>query len=94
MLQKIKAKRYIAKIVGKDDHETCFLYFVFVSFLKCTFMRGSRKLSQRGSNSDNAFFCLVDEGRRENPNTTHYYKWAIIGPPAKRHLNGVSLAYR
>ena len=24
----------------------------------------------------------------------YHYKWAIIGPPAKRHLNGVSLAGR
>ena len=35
-------------------------------------------------------FFLVDE-RRKDPNTT---KRAIIGPPAKRHLNGVSLVGR
>ena len=44
-------------------------------------MRGSRTFSQRGSNFDNIF--LVDEGSR-----------AIIGLPAKRYLNGVSLVCR
>ena len=36
------------------------------------------------------FFFLVDEGF-EDLNTT-INEWAIIGPPAKLHLNGVSLA--
>ena len=36
-------------------------------------------------------FFLVDDGR-EDPNTT--LSGAIIGPPAKRHFNGVSLAGR
>ena len=36
------------------------------------------------------FFFLVDEGF-EDLNTT-INEWAIIGPPAKPHLNGVSLA--
>ena len=31
-------------------------------------------------------FFSVDEGR-EDPNT--FFQWAFIGPPAKRHLNGV-----
>ena len=44
-------------------------------------MRGSRKFFQRGSN----FFILVN-GWIEIP-----LKSAIHGPPAKRHLNGVSL---
>ena len=35
------------------------------------------------------FFFLVDEGR-EDRNTTPM--WAIIGPPAKCHLNGIPLA--
>ena len=47
-----------------------------------SFVRG-----EGGSNCEG--FFLVDEGR-EDPNTTHY-KQAIIGPPAKRHLNGVLL---
>ena len=42
-------------------------------------VRGSRKFCQSGFNSDNVF--LVD--------TT---KGATTGPPAKSHLNGVSLA--
>ena len=44
-------------------------------------MRGSRKFCWRLSNFDNVF--LVD--------SKHHYKRAIIGPPAKHHLNGVSL---
>ena len=35
-------------------------------------------------------FLLVDEGRKD-PNEFHC-KRAIIGPPPKRHLNGVSMA--
>ena len=53
-------------------------------------MRGFRKFSQRGYNFDYFFFLfffLVYDGR-EDPNT------AIIDPPPKRHLNGVSLAGR
>ena len=47
-------------------------------------MRAFRKFCQRVSNFDNAlFFSLVNEGRK-NPITN--------GPPAKRHLNGASLA--
>ena len=42
-----------------------------------------------GSKSDKMF--LVDDGR-EDPNTTK--SGAPIGPPARRHLNGVSLASR
>ena len=53
------------------------------------FMRGSRELCQRGSKFDNV--VLVDEGDR---GSKYRYKWAIIGPTAKRHLNGVSLAGR
>ena len=52
-------------------------------------MRKSRKFCERGSKFDNILlFFLVDEGMKD-PNL---YKWAIIGPPAKHHLNGVSLA--
>ena len=50
-------------------------------------MRGSRNLCQRGSNFDNVF--LVDE-RRDDQNSNA--KRAIIDLPAKRQLNGVSLA--
>ena len=63
-------------------------------------MRGSRKFCQRKSNFDGFFFSfffffffffffLVDE-EREDP--IPQYKRSIIGPPAKHHLNGVSLA--
>ena len=48
-------------------------------------MRGSRKFCQRVSNFDNIFFCFDSE---------YHYRRAIIGPPAKRHLNGISLAFR
>ena len=56
-------------------------------------MRRSRKFCQRGSKFDKSFFCfalfLVDGGIEDKK---YHYKWAIIGPRAKRHLNGVSLA--
>ena len=45
-----------------------------------SFVRGGPTLAR--------FFFLVEEGRADSGNQ----KWAIIGPPAKRHLNGVSLA--
>ena len=55
-----------------------------------SYMRGYRKLCQRGSNFDVFFlfiFFLIDEGREDKK---YHYKRAIIGPPAKRHLlNGV-----
>ena len=62
--------------------------FLHILLVKEHCMRGSRKFCQSGSNFDNVFFCfvLVDE-EREN-------KRAIIGPPAKRILNGDSLAGR
>ena len=57
----------------------------------CSAFLGSRKFCQRGSKFDSFFFFfLVDEGF-EDLNTT-INEWAIIGPPAKPHLNGVSLA--
>ena len=42
---------------------------------------------QRGSNFDSVFFFFLVDEDREN-------KGVIIGPPAKHHLNGVSLAGR
>ena len=55
-------------------------------------MRGSRNFCQSGSNFDNVFFLffLFDEERKD-PNTTISRPF---GPPAKRHLNGISLAGR
>ena len=50
------------------------------------FMRGSRKLCQRGSNSENAF--LVDEGMRDDQNIT------TSGPLSARQRMNVSLAGR
>ena len=57
----------------------------------CVSMRGYRKFCQRGSKFDNVFFSFSWWGDRE---LKYHYKWAIIGPPAKRHRNGVSLACR
>ena len=54
-------------------------------------MRRSRKFCQRGSNFDNVFCCCFFSWWWEGGSKYHY-KRAIIGPPAKRHLNGVSLA--
>ena len=52
-------------------------------------MRGSRKSFQRRSNFLTFVFrWLGDRGSK------YHYELAIIGSPAKRHLNGVSLAGR
>ena len=61
-------------------------------------MRGSRKFCQRGSDFDNVFLFLVDEGSKEyiemrGGRIQIHCKRAIMGPPAKHHLNGVSLAF-
>ena len=58
------------------------------TYFSAFFMRGSRKLWQRGSNFDHIFF------RRGKGGFNYHYKRAIIGPPVKRHQNGVSLACR
>ena len=39
-------------------------------------------------------FSCSRETKSGHLQTINHYKWAIIGPPAKRHLNGVSLACR
>ena len=52
-------------------------------------MRAYRKFCQRGSTFDNVF--LVDEGIKD-PNIT--INGPSSGPPAKGHLNGVSLVGR
>ena len=51
-------------------------------------MRGSRKFCQSPGWT---FFFLVDKGRKD---PKYHFKRVIIGPPAKHHLNGVSLACR
>ena len=49
-------------------------------------------LIKRGSNFDNVFsFSFFSSWGMGG--SKYHYKWAIIGPPAKSHLNGVSLAY-
>ena len=52
----------------------------------CLAYTNPESLSGGGSNCDRFFFSWWDEG-----GSKYHYKWAIIGPPAKRHLNGVSL---
>ena len=51
-----------------------------------------QKVFSKGSKFDNVLFCFFswwgDRGSK------YHYKLAIIGPQAKRHLNGVSLAGR
>ena len=49
-------------------------------------MRRSRKFCQRGGGGG-CFFCWWEMG-----GSKYHYKRAIIGPPAKPHFNGVSLA--
>ena len=53
--------------------------------------RGSRKFCQRGSNSTlkTLFFLVDDKGERGSK--IPLKAWVIIGPLAKRHLNGVLL---
>ena len=64
-------------------------YTVTDKFKAVYSMRGSRKFCQRGSKFDNVFFSWWgDRGSK------YHYKWAIIGPPVKRHLNDVSLVGR
>ena len=55
-------------------------------------MRGSKKFV-RGGPTVHVFiyYFLVDEGEG---GSKYHYKRAIIGPPAKRHLNGAALACR
>ena len=58
-------------------------------------MRGSRKFCQGRSNFDEfffVFFCFITWWGEEG--SKYHFKRAINGPPAKRHLNGVSLAGR
>ena len=50
-----------------------------------------QKVLPEGSNFDNVVFFLVDEGR-DDPNTV--ISRPTSAPPAKRHLNGVSLSCR
>ena len=47
---------------------------------------------QKGVHTDNNLFLYVEGEGREGPNTIK--KRVIFGPPAKRRLNGVSLASR
>ena len=56
-------------------------------------MRGSRQFWQWGSDFDNVFCCCFFSWGGEEGSKYHY-KRDIIGPPAKRHLNGVSHACR
>ena len=57
-------------------------------------MHGSRKFFQRGSNFFYVFFVCFFFSWVGERGSKYHYKRAIIGPPAKRHLNGVSLAGR
>ena len=56
-------------------------------------MRESKRFCQRGSNSENLFLLLFLSWRGKKGSIYHY-KRTIIGPPAKLHLNCVSLACR
>ena len=53
-----------------------------------TCVRGSRKFCRRGSTLITFFSWWGEVGSKYD------YKWATIGPPAKRHFNGVSLTFR
>ena len=59
-------------------------------------MRGSRKNVRGGPTffSTLAIFLIFFKLMRGERGTKYHYKWAFIDPPAKRLLNGVSLACR
>ena len=57
-----------------------------------TRVRESRKFGQRGVQI--WYFFLSWWGERGSKYRYKWMGWAIIGPPVKRHLNGVSLAGR
>ena len=50
------------------------------------YLHGPRKFCQRGPNSENVFFFIIDEGR-EGPNTTK------IGPSSTGQLNAIEMAF-
>ena len=64
---------------------------------QCKLMCGSRKFCQIDKGHSTFFFFFFfffffnDQGEGESK---YHYKRAIIGPPPKRHLNGVSLECR
>ena len=65
---------------------------------KCKPCADSESFVRGGSNFDNGFFCCcccfqLMRGGREGGSKYHF-KRAAIGPPAKRHWNGISLACR
>ena len=69
-------------------------FFVFLVIRECGGRARIQKVLSEGSNFVNVFFLLFFVclllfflGRMK-----YHYKRTIIGPPAKRHLNGVSLA--
>ena len=66
----IEAKRYIAK----DGHGT-FLYSHLFPFKSARSCADSENFPIGGQTLTVLFW--VGEGRREDPNSTHYYKWVI-----------------
>ena len=48
-----------------------------------------QKVLSEGVHYDNVFCVLIFLFMRRE-SIQYHYKWVIIGPPAKRHLNGVS----
>ena len=92
----------ICNHLAAEEIASCFTFVVFLlpyscwcsvshprdvlqSVIHCVHAR-TQKNCQRGFNYD----FLADEGR----GSKCHYKQAIIGPPAKRHLNGVLLGCR
>ena len=57
-------------------------------------MRGFRKCCQKGSTFDNVFFFYFILSWWGERGSKYHYKWVMIGPPAKCHRNGISLACR
>ena len=88
-----KTSNYMMPIY-KDPKTFCIPAYQCLDNAKMYCMRGSRNFFQRGFNFYiffllSLFLLLLGERRSK-----YHYKRAIISPPAKRHLNGVSLAGR
>ena len=79
--------------ISTRNHSFFSIWFIHCIYsFRCSsdYMRGSRKFCQRGPNFENLFFSLMSRRR----NKILLLKRSIIGPPAKRRLNGVSQACR
>ena len=69
----------------------CCSHEVFLVGSWCLFSCADPEIFVRGGPISTTFFFLLEEGRKDQNTTISGPSYA---PPAKRHLNGVSLACR